>query len=268
MSQGKIGRILRSVAKKMSADFEQSQVFQHRGETGTSRELIVHNFLNDYLPSHVAAIHNAEVISVDGGVSPQCDVVLVDKNTPPFTNLDGYRIIPNESVYGMVEVKSHLDKNSLTDACNKVSRMRRLQKSAYRPIAGTLPRSTTAYGRKWPHFPTSGMIIAFEGSDLKTRGTHLIEWCRGHNPIEWPDSIWVLGQGYLQWGDAQTRALRRSPQPGSVLHQIDAMEDTDILLPLALHLNIHFSDAWMDPLDLVPYSGTDPLGSYANEWTI
>ncbi|MFI2077664.1 DUF6602 domain-containing protein [Streptomyces triculaminicus] len=268
MTQDKLGKILGSVAKRMRADFEQSQAFNHNGEAGTSREILIQEFLSGYLPSHVEAVHNAEVIAANGDVSPQTDIVLIDRGTPPFTSLNGFRIIPNECVYGMVEVKTRLDGRELSDACNKISKMRRMPKTSYRPIAGVIPRTTNAYGKVHDFFPTSGMIIAFDSVNLETLGNHLVDWCRTRNPIEWPDSVWVAGKGHLQWGDPRSGALFRSPVAGASLFQIDAVPEQDILLPLALHLNIHFSDAWMNPLDLVPYSGATPLGQLTKRWTI
>ncbi|MFJ5611942.1 DUF6602 domain-containing protein [Streptomyces sp. NPDC093221] len=101
----------------MRADFEQSKVFSHNGEAGTSREVLVRSFLSSCLPAHVQAIHNAEIVASDGGVSRQCDVVVVNRETPPLTSLDGYRVIPNECVYGLVEVKTNLTRKiSLTPA--------------------------------------------------------------------------------------------------------------------------------------------------------
>ncbi|MET9887256.1 DUF6602 domain-containing protein [Streptomyces sp. NPDC006430] len=268
MAQQKLGSILSSVAKRMRADFEQSRNFHHNGEAGTSREVLIREFLSGYLPAHVEAVHNAEVISAQGAVSPQCDIVLIDRGTPPFTSLGGYRIVPNECVYGMVEVKTKLDGAQLVDACNKISKLRGLPKTSYRPIPGTISRSTKAYGKTYDHFPTSGIIVAFDSLNLETIGRHLTDWCRTRNPIEWPDSVWVAGKGHLQWGDPRTGSLFRSPAPGASLLQIDAVPEQDILLPLALHLNIHFSDAWMNPLDLVPYSGATPLGTIVKQWTI
>ncbi|MFJ4185547.1 DUF6602 domain-containing protein [Kitasatospora sp. NPDC089509] len=266
MTQEKLGRILSSVAKRMRADFEQSRNFNHNGEAGTSREALIREFLSGYLPSHVEAVHNAEIVASAGEVSPQCDVVLIDRGTPPFTTLNGYRIIPNECVYGVVEVKTKLDKAQLLDACEKIAKVRRIGKTAYRPIPGLIPRSVSAYGRTFDFFPTSGMIVAFGSLDLETIGGHLIEWCRKRDPIEWPDSVWVLGKGHLQWTDPRNGNLDRSPSPGASLLQVDAMPEDDILMPLALHLNIHFSDAWMNPLDLVPYSGAAPLGLGVRKW--
>lgn len=268
MTQEKLGKILKSVAVKMRADYEQSQNFNHNGEAGTSRELLIQQFLSGYLPAHVEAVHNAEVIAANGDVSPQSDIVLIDRGTPPFTTLQGFRIIPNECVYGMIEVKTKLDGVQVVDACEKIRRLRRMPKSAYRPIPGVISRRAKAYGSEYDYFPTSGMIIAFDGLKLETIGNHLVNWCRTRNPSEWPDSVWVTGKGHLQWGDPRTGALLRSPVAGASLIQIDAIPDQDILMSLALHLNIHFSDAWMNPLDLVPYSGISLLGNIAHVWTI
>ncbi len=266
MTQEKLGKILSSVAKRMRADFEQSKTFNHNGEAGTSRELIIRDFLAGYLPPHVEAVHNAEIVTATGETSPQCDIVLIDRGTPSFTTLSGYRIIPNECVYGVIEVKTKLDGDQLADACNKISKLRQLPKNSYRPTPGLIPRSTSAYGKAHDFFPTSGIIIAFDSLKLETVGGHLAKWCSSRDLVEWPDSVWVLGKGQLQWQSPVNGYIDRSPEPGASLLQIDAIPNQDILLPLALHLNIHFSDAWMNPLDLVPYSDATPLGTSVRRW--
>lgn len=266
MPQEKLGRILSSVAMRMRADFEQSRNFSHNGEAGTSREALVREFLASYLPSHVETVHNAEIVTASGETSPQCDIVLADRGTPPFTTLNGYRILPNECVYGVVEVKTKLDKTQLVDACSKISKLRRMSKDSYRPTPGLIPRKTSAYGKTYDFFPTSGIVIAFDGLKLETIGNHLMEWCQTRPPVEWPDSVWVLGKGHLQWQNPRSHLLERSPEPGSLLVQIDTDASQDILLALALHLNIHFSDAWMNPLDLVPYAGATRLGVISRRW--
>ncbi len=251
---------------RMRADFEQSRNFSHNGEAGTSREALVREFLASYLPSHVETVHNAEIVTSAGETSPQCDIVLADRGTPPFTTLNGYRILPNECVYGVVEVKTKLDKEQLIDACNKISKLRRMSKGSYRVTPGLMPRRTLAYGEVYDYFPTSGIIVAFSSLKLETIGGHLMEWCQARPPVEWPDSVWVLGNGHLQWQNPDSHMLERSPQPGSLLAQIDTDASQDILLALALHLNIHFSDAWMNPLDLVPYAGATRLGTISRRW--
>ncbi|MFE2939040.1 DUF6602 domain-containing protein [Streptomyces sp. NPDC059255] len=266
MSHEKLRVILSSVAKRMRADFDQSKVFKHNGEAGTSREVLVKNFLSSYLPAHVEAVHNAEIVTSSGEVSSQCDIVVVDRGALPLTSLEGYRIIPNECVYGLIEVKTNLAKVDLIDACNKISKARQMEKTAYRKVPNPIRRTTTAYGRTYDHFPTSGIIVAFESGKLETLGNHLMEWCSTRQVHEWPDSVWVLGKGILQWRGKENGLLERTPSPGASLVQIDAWEGDDVLLPLALHLNVHFSEAWMHPLNLMPYAGSTPLGTISRIW--
>lgn len=266
MPQDKLHQILRSVAQRMRADFNQSRVFSHNGEAGTAREALVDDFLASYLPAHVQTVHNAEVITASGDVSSQCDIAVINRGTPPFTSLRGYRIIPSECVYGMLEVKTSLDRGTLIDSCEKIAKLRQLSKTSYREIPSPIKRTTTAYGEIFPYFPTSGIVVAFESVNLDTLGSHLEEWCATRPVFQWPDSVWVLGKGYLQWMDKETEKLARTPTPGSSLVRVDAAPEDDILLPLVLHLNLHFAEAWMHPLDLLPYAASDPLGTITQEW--
>lgn len=265
MPEEKLGQILRSVAQRMRADFNQSRVFNHNGEAGTAREFLVDNFLASYLPAHVQTVHNAEVIAASGDVSSQCDIAVINRGTPPLTALQGFRVIPNECVYGVLEVKTTLNRNELFDACEKIAILRQLQKTAYREVPNPIKRTTTAYGETFPYFPTSGIVVAFESVNLETLGNHLEEWCASRPVSQWPDSVWVLGKGYLQWLD-RGKKLARTPTPGCSLVKVDSVPEDDILLPLVLHLNIHFSEAWMHPLDLLPYAGSLPLGTITQEW--
>lgn len=268
MEENQLATILGSVARRMRADFEQSAAFQHRGESGTAREKIVRDFLSGYLPGNVEALHNGEIISVDGVISPQCDVIVMDGSTPPFTNLGGYRIIPNECVYGVMEVKTRLNREQLFDACEKIRRVRALPKSAYRKVPDPISRTTRAYGKTFSHYPTAGIIFAFDSVDLVTLGEHLREWCAGKESQDLPDSIWVLGKGFLQWVSPVNGNIDRGPTPGAELALFDVDPIIDVLFPLALHLNIHFAEAWMEPLNLIPYARRVGFGTFRKKWTV
>jgi hypothetical protein len=264
MSEKKnLAGILHSVAKRMRADFETSQAFTHRGESGAVREWFVRDFVARYLPGHIVATHSAEVITVTGDVSPQCDVVLFDRSTPPMLDMEDYRIIPNECVYGVIEVKTKLDKEQLTDACEKIERLKALPKTAYFPA----PYSRTANGKTYPYVPTVSMIFAYDSIDMKTLADHFIDWCASREPEACPDSIWVLGKGYLMWTDAETGSLIGTREPGSGALLLAPVHDEDILFPLVLVLNLHFVTAGMPPLRLNDYAGTRSLGMALHRYT-
>lgn len=221
------------------------------------REVLVRDFLTSRLPGHVEAIHSAEIIAASGEVSPQCDIVITDRSTPPLTHMQGYRIIPDECVYGVVEVRTTLNKEGLLDACENIRKAKELAKIAYYEMPGS-QRTRTAYGHTYSYTPTVGMIFAFDSIDLLTLGEHFIRWCTEHaeyEPEYRPDSIWVLGKGYYVWTDPDNGLINPTPEPGSGMLAIEPPNDEDILLPWALHLNQHFATAWMPPLRLFDYAG-------------
>jgi len=73
----KLSSILGSIAKKLLIDFDEvTSQLEHRGLKGMAREgSIVEEFLRKYLPPTVATGHG-EIVSSDGGVSNECDVVV------------------------------------------------------------------------------------------------------------------------------------------------------------------------------------------------
>ncbi|MFF7882883.1 DUF6602 domain-containing protein [Streptomyces sp. NPDC020794] len=266
MEENRLANILHSVARKMHADFEQSKEIQHRGEAGANRELLVQELLASRVPGHTEVVRSAEIIAASGETSPQCDIVIIDRSTPPLTDMQGYRILPNECVYGVVEVKTTLNREQLLDACQKVQRVKALAKTAYYSTPG-YERTRTAYGKTYPYVPTVGMIFAFDSVDLVTLGNHFTEWCSGVEPEERPDSIWVLGKGFLAWTDPATGFINPTPEPGSTLLALDPWHEEDVLLPLTLHVNQHFATAWMPPFRLYDYAREHPLGVSRHAWT-
>ena len=158
----------------MRADFMSSKAFQHRGESGTARQQIVRDFLARYLPRHVEALNSAELITVDGDRSPQFDVVISDRGVPLLLDLGTYRLLPNECVYGVIEVKSDLDKPALIEACELIEKVKANPKKAFHPNPGPYG-SRTAYGEDYPYCRTSGMIFAFDSTDLRTLVQHLLD---------------------------------------------------------------------------------------------
>jgi hypothetical protein len=66
------------------------------GGKGASREDIVRDFVARYLPRSAEATGRGEIITADGQVSPECDVMIVDRSTPPLMDSRDFRIVPAE----------------------------------------------------------------------------------------------------------------------------------------------------------------------------
>jgi hypothetical protein len=111
---------LKGVSRKLKAHIEDiSSNFGHYGEQGASNERVLEKFLKDYLPKRYS-IGRGKVLAFNDSDSSQIDIIIYDRqrNSPLYTE-DGFLAAGIESVYGVVEVKTTLNKNELIDANNK-----------------------------------------------------------------------------------------------------------------------------------------------------
>lgn len=251
----------------MRADFDESRsAVNHRGSVGTIREEMVSRFFRTYLPQNVRVLGSGEIIAANGSRSRQIDVIIADISTPPLYagGNTTHAVVPTEGVYGAIEVKTKLTKETLTEACENIRSAKRLEKKAFgKDIFG---RQTSRYGKTWTHTPTIGMIFAFESASLENLGATLQEWCANVPHEERPDSIWVLNKGALSWSlPNEPFTLDGYSSPGSFLHAINALDD-GILLPLALRINHQFQQVFSPPFDLEQYSGGHNLATWAHVW--
>jgi Domain of unknown function (DUF6602) len=89
---------------------------------------------------------------VNGKVSGQCDILIVDLSSQPSGKKD-YR-----AVYGVIEVKSDLDASQLRQAWEHIARVKTLPNAAYFPTRSD--GRVSMYGRHWRYVPTAGMVFA------------------------------------------------------------------------------------------------------------
>lgn len=69
-----------------------------------------------------------------GEVSRQYDILLIDRNAPRLRDLKSHRIVPAETVFGVIEVKSRIDGRELRDVCSEIAAIKRLPREAYRNL--------------------------------------------------------------------------------------------------------------------------------------
>lgn len=110
----------RGVSKKLKAHIEDiSSSFGHSGEQGASNERIFEKFLQDYLPGRYS-VGRGKILARNDSDTDQIDVIIYDRqrNSPLYTE-EGFLAAGVESVYGVVEVKTTLNKDELRDANKK-----------------------------------------------------------------------------------------------------------------------------------------------------
>lgn len=233
---------LAAVAQKLRADFSATAQTQHHVSRGTEREEVVAKYLRPYLPQSVEILHNAEIITAAGETSPQCDLVIVDRNTPRLTDLESHHIVPAECVIGVIEVKSKLTAQGLKEDCAKIQKVKKLERVAYVKA----PRTPLhAVPLLYPPVPIFGYVFAFDGdSTLKTQAKRLHDWCVATPLDQHPDGIWIADMGMVVWAPAHGNSVGPDlsiwhasisyPELGRKLMALRSADEGSLLLGLVI----------------------------------
>ncbi len=250
MAADSLAKVMQSLAQVMRSEFSATENAVHRGGKGHAREEIVQSFLTKYLPRHVEATARGEIITSTGEVSSESDILIIDRNTPPFLSMRDFRIVPSECVYGVLEVKSRLSGPELVKDCEKIKKAKSLPKTAFLPLRGVQVLSA----RVPEYLLMAGLIFAFGSIDLSRLGVQFKNWCDGQDAALVPDGIWVLGKGGLVWSTPGSEGFHPRASLGCELRVVHADPAQDVLLLFATHLSALFAYARMPPLNLDEYS--------------
>ena len=115
----------------VSSIVQARDLISHSGEKGAEIEQKIRDSLSQVLPERIGISHGFVVDSA-GNESKQMDVVLYDKmNAPKIYTSQRVQIFPVESVYVCGEVKTKLDRTSLSDSFEKCLSFKNLSRTAY-----------------------------------------------------------------------------------------------------------------------------------------
>jgi hypothetical protein len=122
----KLLQALRNATEKLKNDFEDSKLFDHSGDKGEFREQIIEQFLRPFLPE-CYGLGSGQISASNGSSSKQVDVVIYDSI---FSNVlfrtSKNSLFPCESVFGTIEVKSHLSSEELKIAIENIASVKSL----------------------------------------------------------------------------------------------------------------------------------------------
>jgi hypothetical protein len=110
-----------AAAAEFQAAFMKSKNSVRPDEIGSAREGHLRKFLQDWLPRKYGVTHGY-VVSLEKKSSRQSDVIVYDESACPKFVQDesnGRRIVPLANTYGIIEVKSTLGENELSDSLQK-----------------------------------------------------------------------------------------------------------------------------------------------------
>lgn len=199
--------ILDLVAEQMRLDFEQSARIEHRGSKGTVRESDTRGtFFDKYLPGFAHVTGSGELVSASGDFSGQCDLMIVDADTPPLWAREDYAIVPVECCYVVVEVKSNLTVDELRKAWEASKKVKSLPRTSYLPEPSPISMKRRAYGREWQHaFPVRYIVFGYEGATLDSLAREMSVLAqRDAEPWVGIDAVCVLNRGYVSWQNIST----------------------------------------------------------------
>ncbi|MBU1200725.1 hypothetical protein KKG61_01985 [bacterium] len=121
MTRVNIKQLFKNVSSKLMQEFQETEkTLNFPPDRGGQREEAIRKFLSEKLPRRYR-ISKGFVVSYKGIQSDQCDVIICDAATSPifYTDVD-QEILPVESVYAVIQVKSRLTPTSLDKAIKNI----------------------------------------------------------------------------------------------------------------------------------------------------
>lgn len=119
---------IESMAKKMAIEYQEvTSHIEHMGVRGASRENVLREYIKQLLPQKYA-VGNGVITDVEGTQSKQQDFFVYDSfNSPTFLHMDSSSIVPVESVYATIEIKSTLSKETLRQSIDNIKSVKELK---------------------------------------------------------------------------------------------------------------------------------------------
>lgn len=266
-SDNSLHKILDRVAKKMQVDFEESAAIEHSGSKGTVRERDVQReFLAKYVPASARVTGSGELVSVGGQVSGQCDLMIVDADTPPLWAAEDYALVPVECCHVTIEVKSNLTVDELKRSWVGAKKAKSLPRTAYLQSPSPVSFNRQAYGRRWPHaFPIRSIVFAYDGALLDTLGKEMSLLAQqDQDPAIGIDAVCVLNRGTISWIQSGSGAMFER-FPDSLVFTSDTTPGNVLLFMVASLNNVLSNARYNDKFDIKSYV-TESLGDFQKFW--
>lgn len=185
--------VLKTAAPKLEAEYNMSRIVRHSASKGALREFLLKEIIRPFLPNRYG-LCNGECFDSHDGVSKQLDIIIYDNLFSYAIPMGDYYMMPFESAYGEIEVKSMLNKESFYESINNIASFKSLTKEP--PDAcQVLPNlSIEINGVTWNKSGFTkpfGVVFAYDSVEPKTVLQYFHE-VKPLNPSLMPDMIVLL----------------------------------------------------------------------------
>ena len=121
---------LQEMTKNLQSDYQKlSSKIEHNGLKGTIREDKLKEYLSKLFPTKYA-IGNGVIVDANETQSRQQDFIIYDNfNSPKLMETESVQVIPIESVYATIEVKSTLTVDELEKSIKNIESVKKLEKT-------------------------------------------------------------------------------------------------------------------------------------------
>ena len=180
---------IESIAKKLQIDYEDvTSHIQHMGVRGTSREDVLRQRIKELLPQKFT-VGSGIITDHQGKQSHQQDFFVYDAfNSPTFLQTESSCIIPVESVYATIEVKSTLNKETLRQSVENIKSVKELELSVL--------QNSPFIPQKYNYI--FGAIFAYSSeTTIETIAKNLGEFCKKIPYSQQPNIVCILNQGII-----------------------------------------------------------------------
>lgn len=233
-----------SISKKMTLDFsEVTSRINHNGEKGTARENVLQNYLRNYIPDKYN-FSKGTIIDCNDNQSRQVDIIIHDKYTTPcLIDMDSTKVIPVESVYAVIEVKSTLTKEELRKSIENINSVKQLKKNT---IVGV-------------SYPTAGLVFAYDSdASLDSIYKNVVELSAGIEPENRVSCVCVLNKGIIILADKHgLNKVSLLPNVETVYAMMKNEEDSLLLFYLILIQLL--TQIQVYPPDMVKYAQSSKM---------
>lgn len=188
----------------MLRQYERSKDVKHPRDVGLAREQIVRRFLIDtgIVPTRYAAsTTSVRVASTTGHVSSELDILFYDPidSVSLMRRENAYDVLPVESTYGTIQVKSKVTRQDIRDGLNNVATYKNLRRIS------TPGWSVFSGKARSPH--GFGILFAFD-TDLAWLDLldEIEDFARNNPRHVWCNAVFVLSKGFVLYGDERRAA--------------------------------------------------------------
>ena len=185
--------VIKTATPKLEAEYNMSKIVQHSASKGALREFLLREIIKPFLPKRYG-LCNGECFDSHDGVSKQLDVIVYDDLFSYAVPMGEYYMMPFESAYGEIEVKSMLNKEAFFESIENIASFKSLIKETPEDCQVLPNLAIEIDGIKWNKTGFTkpfGVVFAYDSMEPKTVLNYFHE-IKPLNPSLMPDMVVLL----------------------------------------------------------------------------